>query len=211
MFHSLRGIVTPVAPQRAVLSTLYGIEWALFCSTQSIAHWRPHTGQQSGQQSGQQTGQQSGQQTVYTHLVIRDDRIQLYGYHSEQEREVFLHLIKVNGIGSAAALNILSTMSAPAVQQAIDQGDHIAFSKVPKIGTKSAQKIIVTLHGSISLATRADDSDDAVANALIAMGYEKGRVMRIVDELRGTLREQDASSAAAYEDELFKQALQQLT
>ena len=149
--------------------------------------------------------------TVYIHVRPREDCIQLYGYYSELEKELFLSLIKVNGIGPAAALNILSAMDVGAVQRAITDGDHALFSQVPKIGTKSAQKIILSLRGNIAFAPAAEQQQQsAVVDSLISMGYEHASVLEIVTRIKNEVGESDFPSRAAYEEYLFKQALQQL-
>lgn len=195
MFHSLRGMIIPVDAQRIVLSTAYGIEWSLACSAEAIAYWKERGGEQATQSGENADSGVRGEQIVYTHLIPRDDSLNLYGYYSEAERQLFLRLIKVNGVGAAVALNILSAMNVSVIWQMIEQSDHAALSKIPKIGTKSAQKIVLSLRGSVIFdpATAASSgagavmgAGDAVVESLVAMGYERAQAAGVVSELRSS-------------------------
>jgi len=200
MFHSIRGVVTAIDMRHIRLAAGYGIEWHLSCSARAIVHWQQRSAAEPHEE-----------QIVYTHLIPRDDRIDLYGYHSEAERELFLRLIKVNGVGAAVALNILSVLSVVEIERAIADGDHTLLSKVPKIGTKSAQKIVLALHGSITLtATAQKGARSDLVTAVVEMGYEESAVHKVVGDLGAELKEGDFSSARAYEEALFRAALQRL-
>ena len=84
---------------------------------------------------------------VHTYLVVREDSLTLYGFQTVQERDIFTMLLGVNGVGPKVALSILSTMSVDAVRNAVlgEQAD--LFARVPGVGKKTAQKIVLHLQG----------------------------------------------------------------
>lgn len=114
---------------------------------------------------------------LYTHLVVREDALLLYGFEAQSERELFNILLGVDGVGPKAALSVLSTLSLDAIQRAIfaDEGD--ILNRVPGVGKKTAQKIALHLKDKLkpmdTLATVAamTDRDSEVLAALTALGY----------------------------------------
>jgi len=125
---------------------------------------------------------QAGERAVvHTYLQVRDDGISLYGFLDEQERYVFEKLITVNGVGPKVAINALSTFPAPELARVIASGDASKVAKVPGIGKKGAQRIIVDLKGVFE-AVPSDaegmgevqlpvaESSEAVM-ALLSMGF----------------------------------------
>jgi holliday junction DNA helicase RuvA len=156
--------------------------------------------------------------TLHTHLIVRDDALALYGFHSEQERDLFLLLLSVQAVGPKVALAVLSGGAPRALIAAIAAGDAARFQTVPGIGKRTAERIIVELRekvvvrgdaeaaGSAILAARgtpaetgADGADAgrALARAgLIELGYGPG-------EADGLLLEADGDSA----EELLAHAL----
>jgi len=113
----------------------------------------------------------------HTYLVVREDQLALYGFETVEERDLFIHLIGVGGIGPKTALAALSTLSPEAVRRAITADQPEIFARVPGIGKKTAQKIILDLQGKIQpLDTlggiaKMDDVDTEVMEALTALGY----------------------------------------
>lgn len=84
--------------------------------------------------------------TLFTHLVVREDNLSLYGFEKVEERDLFIELVKVSGIGPRIALSILSTLPVPMIYQAVISEKPEIFSRVPGIGSKTAQKMILYLH-----------------------------------------------------------------
>ncbi|MES3037055.1 MAG: Holliday junction branch migration protein RuvA [Bdellovibrionota bacterium] len=84
---------------------------------------------------------------IYTH--VREDQLQLFGFVSPQEKAFFLSLLKVNGVGPKLAMNILSGAPLGQVTASIEAGDSKALSKIPKVGKKIAEQIILTLQGKL--------------------------------------------------------------
>ena len=115
--------------------------------------------------------------TFHTHLVVREDHLSLYGFDSVEERDLFVHLISVAGVGPKTALASLSTLTPDAVRRAITGDQPEIFTRVPGIGKKTAQKIILDLQGKIEpleplqAASRMDEVDVEVMEALTALGY----------------------------------------
>lgn len=113
---------------------------------------------------------------LYTHLIVREDELSLYGFESEIECEYFALLLSVNGIGPRIALAVLSTLTVDAIRRAVLSEQPEIFSRVPGIGTKGAQRILISLQGKVGSAsdlqiTLASDTDTEVIEALTALGY----------------------------------------
>jgi Holliday junction DNA helicase RuvA len=114
---------------------------------------------------------------LYTHLVVREDVLALYGFETQPERELFNTLLGVDGVGPKAALSVLSTLTLDAVQRAIFADEAELLSRVPGIGKKTAQKMALHLKDKLkpvdALASVAamTDRDSEVLAALTALGY----------------------------------------
>jgi Holliday junction DNA helicase RuvA len=114
---------------------------------------------------------------LYTHLVVREDALTLYGFESQSERELFNILLGVDGVGPRVALSVLSTMTIDAVQRAVFADEAEILSRVPGVGKKTAQKMALHLKDKLkpmdALATVAamSDTDSEVLAALTALGY----------------------------------------
>jgi Holliday junction DNA helicase RuvA len=114
---------------------------------------------------------------LYTHLVVREDALVLYGFESQADRELFNTLLGVDGVGPKAALSVLSTLSLDAVQRAVFADEPDLLSRVPGIGKKTAQKMAIHLKDKLkpvdALARVASmsDTDGEVLAALTALGY----------------------------------------
>ena len=113
---------------------------------------------------------------LHTHLVVREDLLALYGFETETEREFFIMLLGVNGVGPRIALAILSILSVDAIRRAVLSEQSEVFSRVPGVGKKNAQKILLHLQGKITgegieLGVGVTDVDESVMEALTALGY----------------------------------------
>jgi len=113
---------------------------------------------------------------LYTYMLVREDNIALYGFTSLEEKQLFLQFLAVGGIGPKLSLLILSSLSIDNIRSAILSEKPDYFSRVPGIGKKTAQKIIIQMQGKLpdsdGLAIRSiTDVDDAVVDALISLGY----------------------------------------
>lgn len=140
---------------------------------------------------------------LHTHLVVREDAQLLYAFGTEQERRMFRTLIKVNGVGAKMALTILSGISAAAFAQCIQGNDTATLVKLPGVGKKTAERLIVEMkdriddwsedaahrlpsqHGQITTSASHSAERDALG-ALLALGYkptEASRMINAVGEL----------------------------
>ena len=117
--------------------------------------------------------------TLYTHLLVREDAHTLYGFASLEERSVFRQLIRISGIGARTALALLSGLSVAELAQAVATQDSARLTKVPGIGKKTAERLLLELKGKLAEAlpgaagaapagTVAD-----ILNALLALGYSE--------------------------------------
>lgn len=114
--------------------------------------------------------------TLLTHFVVREDGQYLYGFTSESERYAFRQLIKISGIGARMALAVLSGLSVGDLAQAIARQEVGRLIKVPGIGKKTAERLLLELKGKLAdaLPTSSlalEDSQHDILNALLALGY----------------------------------------
>jgi holliday junction DNA helicase RuvA len=144
--------------------------------------------------------------TLHSHLIVRDDALALYGFHSEQERDLFLMLLSVQAVGPKVALAVLSGGAPRELIAAIAAGDAPRFQAVPGIGKRTAERIIVELrekvlvtsdaeaNGAPILATRGDSAPElghrVLARAgLIELGYAPGEAEGLLAEAEGDTAE----------------------
>ncbi len=126
--------------------------------------------------------------TLLTHRVVREDAQLLYGFGTPQERELFRQLIKITGIGARTALAILSGMSVADLAQAVTLQEAGRLTKVPGIGKKTAERLLLELKGKVGAdlgnvpGAVADTSND-VLNALLALGYSDKEAMMAIKQV----------------------------
>ncbi len=114
---------------------------------------------------------------LFTHLVVREDALTLYGFEDEREKAYFQLLLGANGVGPRIALAIISMLSIETIRAAVLQEQVDTFARVPGVGRKTAQKIILHMQGKVgdagALGTAAGltDIDGEVVEALISLGY----------------------------------------
>ena len=114
--------------------------------------------------------------TLLTHFVVREDAQILYGFASTAERDAFRQLVKVNGVGPRTALAVLSCMSVAELAQAVSAQQAGRLVKVPGIGKKTAERLLLELKGKLGAdlgpaATPASDAHNDILQALLALGY----------------------------------------
>lgn len=132
-------------------------------------------------------GGQSGEAVVFTHLIGREDAQALYGFASASERNLFRTLIKVSGVGPKLALALLSTVSPEQFAASIANGDAAAITRVPGIGKKTAERLVVELRDRVALsATKAPAGQGAASDAvlaLVALGYRESAALRAIGDV----------------------------
>lgn len=112
--------------------------------------------------------------SLYTYLHIREDSQTLFGFTKEDERDFFIQLINISGVGPKIGLAILSIFSRQEIEDLVNESDARALSKVPGLGLKTAQKIILELRGKIDLSKDLTESDTILKeakDALKALGF----------------------------------------
>ncbi|MNR90433.1 Holliday junction ATP-dependent DNA helicase RuvA [compost metagenome] len=113
---------------------------------------------------------------LLTHLTVREDAHILFGFGTNEERNVFKQLVKITGIGARTALSILSGMSVADLAQAITMQEAGRLTKIPGIGKKTAERLLLELKGKLGAdlgvaGAVATDATSDILNALLALGY----------------------------------------
>ena len=128
---------------------------------------------------------------LFAHLLVREDAQILYGFATESERAMFRTLLKVRGVGARIALAILSAMSVGDFNRCIEYEDTTALSKIPGIGKKTAERLIVEMRDRIDATTGngatpitlEQGAKSEAVDALIALGYKPAEVNRLIAKL----------------------------
>ncbi|MCC9716770.1 Holliday junction branch migration protein RuvA [Streptococcus agalactiae] len=135
--------------------------------------------------------------TIYLHQVIRDDAHLLFGFHTENEKEIFLNLISVSGIGPTTALAIIAVDDNEGLVSAIDNSDIKYLTKFRKIGKKTAQQMILDLSGkfveasgesatSRKVSSEQNSNLEEAMEALLALGYKATELKKVKAFFEGT-------------------------
>ncbi len=144
-----------------------------------------------------------------THLLVREDAQTLYGFSSEDERLLFRTLLKISGVGAKMGLAILSTMSVNDFQRCVEYEDAAALVKIPGVGKKTAERLIIEMRDKIEKSGGAPDAPrvtvdvsprSEAVDALMALGYKAGEVNKLIASL-----DTDGQSA----EDIIRQALKQ--
>lgn len=132
---------------------------------------------------------------LYTHLITREDARELYGFATLAERELFRALIKVSGVGGRVALSVLSGMSVEDFRACVQSGDATALRKVPGVGKKTADRLIVELGDRVAQLARGErvgsapsDARGEAMSALAALGYRSAEITRMLESIDTTGR-----------------------
>jgi Holliday junction DNA helicase RuvA len=148
----------------------------------------------------------SGKDTIlHAHLVNRDDTIQLYGFASEEERDLFLHLTSVSGIGPKVAVAILSGGTPRELLRAIASGDAKRFQAVPGVGKRTSERVIVELREKVAgeltdgipaAGGEPDDDPRSLArDGLMGLGYTLPEAEKLLEAAEGETPEDLIGSA----------------
>lgn len=189
MIHSLNGTVLSKTPADIVLSC-GGVGFYVMIPS-SVYAYLPEVGD-------------SG--VVYTHLNVKDDGMELYGFATEQQKAAFRLLIGVSGVGPKVALAILSVYGSDAIALAIASGDHKAFTAASGVGPKLAQRIVLELKDKIgdlggaeavavSAAAVQGAAGEAVA-ALVSLGFTQSEAASAVAKLPQDMGVEEMIAAA---------------
>jgi Holliday junction DNA helicase RuvA len=137
--------------------------------------------------------------SLFTHLVVREDAHLLFGFLTERERAAFRQLLKISGVGARTALSVLSGMSVDELAQAVVLQEAARLTKVPGIGKKTAERLLLELKGKLTTAAGATTvpgsaamTGNDVLNALLALGYNEREALFAVKDLPPELAVGDA-------------------
>jgi Holliday junction DNA helicase RuvA len=141
--------------------------------------------------------------TLHSHLIVRDDGIQLYGFATEDERDLFLLLLGVQSVGPKVALDVLSGGPVRELLLALAAGDSARFQAVKGIGKRTAERIIVELREKVGASvpdqairvTRSDDPRSIAREGLIGLGYAPAEVEELLERASGDRAEDLIASA----------------
>ncbi len=149
--------------------------------------------------------------TLWTHMAVREDAHQLFGFHEREQRSVFLLLIKVSGVGPKLALTILSGMEVSALRNCLQREDLATLTRIPGIGKKTAERLVIELRdkldkfsvslpgerkaANVALMPEATASEEAMS-ALVALGYKPVEAQRAVNAAKkdGALDSDDTAT-----------------
>jgi Holliday junction DNA helicase RuvA len=177
MIASVRGAVVSRLPGDVVIEAA-GVGYRLSVSSETLAAV-PRAGEQA---------------TLLTHLVLRDDGMHLYGFSSEAERELFLMLVGVQGVGPKVALAVLSGGAPRELLNALASGDTARFQAVPGIGKRTAERIIVELREKVAgratddivvRRTASDEPRTLAREGLLGLGFTPQEADRLLDQSGG--------------------------
>lgn len=137
-------------------------------------------------------GQIGSETFLYTLLIVREDALTLYGFSDPAQRNLFEQLIGVSGVGPKIALNLLSSGSPDEIQKSIAGGDTARLSRVPGIGKKTAERIVLELRGKIDLRQLSSTTpgnvstlDRELTDILISLGYSATEAAAAIAALPG--------------------------
>jgi Holliday junction DNA helicase RuvA len=181
MISSVRGEVTVRRPDHVVIEAA-GVGYRLSVSSQTLAKV-PAAGNDV---------------LLHAHLVLRDDGMHLYGFASEDERELFHMLTGVQSVGPKVALAVLSGGTTRELLNAIAGGDSARFQAVPGIGKRTAERIIVELREKVAgqatadefVVTKTDDPLSLARQGLLGLGFEAREIDVLLDKAEGETAEQ---------------------
>jgi holliday junction DNA helicase RuvA len=142
--------------------------------------------------------------TLHAHLIVRDDALALYGFHSEQERDLFLMLLSVQAVGPKVALAVLSGGTPRALISALAAGDAARFQAVPGIGKRTAERIIVELREKVEVKSAVAGADEPIVarrgeeehprmlarDGLLELGYAPAEAEELLRDAQGESAEE---------------------
>ena len=129
---------------------------------------------------------------VYTYTQIKEDEHLLYGFKEKEEKELFLKLISVKGLGCKMALPILATGSINGIVDAIDRENILYLKKFPKIGDKVARQIILDLKGKLTVSGNVSvNNNNELVDVLLSLGYKNPEIKKVIPNVKQDLSLED--------------------
>ncbi len=125
------------------------------------------------------------EEKVYVYQQVREDELSLYGFHTLEEKQLFLKLINVKGLGCKMALPILATGSIEGIMDAIERENILYLKKFPKIGDKVAKQIILDLKGKLGVitSTSVENNFEELIEVLEGLGYKNGDIKKVLPHI----------------------------
>ena len=191
MIGSLRGRLTHKSPQGVLVET-GGVGYMVSVPTATLA---------SLPQEGREV-------FLFIHTHVREDALQLFGFIEEEQKRIFLALMGISGIGPKVAMNVISALSPEEFIRTVEAADATALAKVPGLGKKTAQRIVLEMKGKLPTdqelnpAAYGSSYEDALS-ALVNLGYKKAEALEALEAVRGR--------AADTVEALIKESLKHLT
>lgn len=126
---------------------------------------------------------------IYVYQYVKEDEMSLYGFKTKEEKNLFLKLISVKGLGCKMALPMFATGSIEGITDAIERENILYLKKFPKIGDKVARQIILDLKGKLNttVTTKSNDFDELV-ETLKALGYKQADIQKITPKIDSSLK-----------------------
>jgi len=176
MIEYIRGEIVELSPTQMVMDC-NGIGYELNISVTTYSSF-------NGQREGK----------IFVYEVIREDAHVLYGFASREERELFLLLTSVSGVGPNTARMILSSLPPPELIHAISSGDDVGLTRIKGIGNKTAQRIVVDLRNKVKsvegmserskqIAGARSEITEGAVSALVMLGFQKAASQKVVDSI----------------------------
>ncbi len=175
MIAFLKGQILSIGLDSAVLD-VSGVGYEIVCSQNTLGNLR--------------LGETSA---VHAYTHVREDALQIYGFQSLSEKELFLSLLKVNGVGPKMAIKILSSTTVENFLNLIESGDVAGLSKLPKVGKKTAEQLVITLKGKMDFSdtvvgqSTLQNSFKEIVSALVHLGFKEVEAQKIVQDLPSSI------------------------
>jgi Holliday junction DNA helicase RuvA len=188
MIALVAGEVAVRRPEHVVVETAGGVGYRLAVSTETLRHV-PGVGKRV---------------SLHAHLVVRDDALALYGFATEEERELFLALVGVQSVGPKVALAVLSGGTPRELVAAVAAGDVARLQAVPGIGKRTAERIVVELREKVGIEpeeptpitiTRGDDPRRVARDGLLELGFQPAEAQALLEAAEGDTAEELLASA----------------
>ncbi|MBX2989042.1 MAG: Holliday junction branch migration protein RuvA [Bdellovibrionaceae bacterium] len=164
MIGFVRGKLLSAESEGLLLDT-GGVGYELLCSINTLTDVAPRLGQDV---------------SLWVHTHVREDALQLFGFSGKREKDLFLSLLKVNGVGPKMALGILSGGRVEDITGMVESGDAKGLSSLPKVGKKTAEQIILTLQGKLVRAepvnTLKSETQKQIQTALLHLGFKAPKI-----------------------------------
>ncbi|MBR0031127.1 MAG: Holliday junction branch migration protein RuvA [Treponema sp.] len=205
MFNSLTGTITEKAPQRLFIQT-GGIEWDITIPDTNLDALPP-------------VGEEG---KVFVWMQHTDSSMTLFGFATKSDRDLFFDLNKVEGVGPKSAVKIMSAVAREQLIASLDSGDLARLEKIPGLGKKTAQKMLLALKGKLTLdddaskpnAKRAKAGEfQDVVSALSDMGYDKKKAEETIERLEKELssdKDFQGKTKEGKEESIFRRAIIEL-